>query len=325
VLRLSIRIPEQPERVFETAEPRVSIGRGHSNLLFVDNPHVSTHHARVEISPRGALLLDVGSTNGSMIQRGPVKIPVQAGGAGVLLEVGDELVLGDSSAPVTLIILDDARPDTPQPMSEPPSTAISAAPVDPSAADRAAARSPLQRRRSGRRCARFGDGAMCQCRGRKRGDPGLTTVVDAAATAIFTLCPALSHLYIGLNSPEESDPDRVFHRVRGQGEAAHGWRPNRALVAKTGNVREGWLVAHSVLELEGEVTNPVQPVPSAICIPLMKQEQPRGVIHVDNRATAEPVDVDDLALVAAVTHIFNLGVDLCQRPVRPTEPTLPGA
>jgi pSer/pThr/pTyr-binding forkhead associated (FHA) protein len=310
LLRLTIQVPGLPERVYETTERRVSIGRGSTNLLMVDNPHVSTHHARVELSSRGALFVDMGSTNGSMVQRGSKKIPVAAGGAGIMVEVGDVLVLGDSAAPVTIVVLDDATGGATHPMSDPPSTAISAVPVDPSAGGVIKARRPvasfatlpavIQERHQAAQA--FFDLASVM-----NGDQ-LTPVLEAAAAAVFNLCPVLTHLFVEVRDVPEEGEVRTFHWVRGQGEDQGGWRPNRVLVARTGIAREAWLVVHTALErVGGENTAPMS-LPSAICVPLLKQDDPLGVLHLDNRASSEAIDEGDLAIVSAIGHLLSIAI-----------------
>jgi len=310
LLRLTIQVPGLPERVYETMERRISIGRGHTNLLTVDNPHVSTHHARVELSDRGALFVDMGSTNGSMVQRGSKKIPVAAGGAGIMLEVGDVIVLGDSAAPVTVVVLDDSAGGANHPMSDPPSTAISAVPVDPSAGGVVKSRRPVASFATlpegladrPQAAQAFFDLASVMTGER------LSPVIDAAAAAVFSLCPVLTHLYVEIRDvPEEGDV-RTFYWVRGQGEDQGGWRPNRVLVARTGISHEAWLVAHTALERIGPETTAPLALPSAICVPLLKQDEPLGVLHLDNRASSEPVNEDDLAIVAAVGHLLSIAI-----------------
>jgi len=45
------------------------IGRGEDNDFVINHPSVSAHHCEVVVSPEGSLLKDVGSTNGTFVQR----------------------------------------------------------------------------------------------------------------------------------------------------------------------------------------------------------------------------------------------------------------
>lgn len=74
-IRLQLAVPGLPVRLFESNASSVSLGRGAGNMLQMDNPHVSTHHGRIDINATGVTFTDLGSTNGSMILRADQKLP----------------------------------------------------------------------------------------------------------------------------------------------------------------------------------------------------------------------------------------------------------
>ena len=53
----------------------VSIGRDPDSTIRVDDPYVSRHHARVELRQQGAVLVDLGSHNGSLLNGQQVREP----------------------------------------------------------------------------------------------------------------------------------------------------------------------------------------------------------------------------------------------------------
>jgi pSer/pThr/pTyr-binding forkhead associated (FHA) protein len=308
VLRIAVRIPSKPEYVHESSEARVTIGRSPGNTLMLDNPHVSSHHARVDVRRDGAMFADLGSTNGSMIQRGSQKIPVAAGGAPVRLEVGDVLVLGDSAAPVTLVLLDDSLGGGTHPVTEPLITAISEAPVDPNASGQVAARAAIDLGPALPR-ALLDQGRAIQVvtdLAQTFASADLGVIVDSLALGLFALCPAASHLYIALAPRLEPAREQVFLRPRVAAAGQRQGRPSRVLVARTVMAREAWLVTNSYLEVEPGNEKPVR-VPWALCVPLLTDDRAQGVLQVDARADSPALTEADLAIAVVLARLLTIG------------------
>lgn len=55
------------------AKPRITIGRRPSNDLVIDHLTVSGQHAAIDTSSQGSFILDLSSTNGTMINGQPIK------------------------------------------------------------------------------------------------------------------------------------------------------------------------------------------------------------------------------------------------------------
>lgn len=301
MFRLSVRTPGKPERIFQTDDGHISIGRGSSNLLTIENPHISTQHARIDVSTGGANLVDSGSTNGTMIQRGGQKIAVHAGSKGTPLKVGDIVVLGDSAAPVSLVIIDDATGASTHPVSDPPTTAVSEAPVVASTVGQVVARRSAElfgvlpntdnRPKTAQALFDF----ACAIAGRN-----LPTVIDCAVVALQTVCPAVSHVFVGIGR----DAKGQFKQVNSFPRSAADMQPNRVLVAKATMSGEAWLVERAVFAVGEKHIE----VPNAICVPIVLGEQDVGAVLVDNRGNTLPLTENDLALVAALTHLLGTAV-----------------
>lgn len=101
-LRLSITVAAGNSRTFEHAGPIVRIGRDADCDLSLQGAFgdaVSRQHARIELTPKGATLTDVGSSNGTLFN-------------GYLLDgaaplsVGDRIQMGYTGATLTVLELD---------------------------------------------------------------------------------------------------------------------------------------------------------------------------------------------------------------------------
>jgi hypothetical protein len=68
----------------------ITIGRKNDNLLVLDDPYASGHHARVYMKNNDCILEDLGSTNGTMLNDGKVD-------GKEYLNAGDEITIGDTA------------------------------------------------------------------------------------------------------------------------------------------------------------------------------------------------------------------------------------
>jgi transcriptional regulator with GAF, ATPase, and Fis domain/pSer/pThr/pTyr-binding forkhead associated (FHA) protein len=101
-----------PQEFVFADEAVVTIGRSPSNGIVVSDPRVSGLHARLVRRGEEWLFEDMGSTNGSLVRRGRSRDIVvdPRKTAQVVLQVGDEILLGDISQPVRLEVLEALRP-----------------------------------------------------------------------------------------------------------------------------------------------------------------------------------------------------------------------
>jgi DNA-binding NtrC family response regulator len=99
--RLSVIEGPDPGRTIESTEDEVSIGTAAGNTLVVVDPTVSRHHVAIAPSPRGHLVRDLGSTNGTLINGVAIERAYLASNA--VIAIGDtrlrfEVAGGDEAA-----------------------------------------------------------------------------------------------------------------------------------------------------------------------------------------------------------------------------------
>lgn len=76
------------DREFLLDRPVTTIGRRSDQDIVIPHPSVSRAHARIEIAPDGATIVDLGSTNGTLVNGRVVR------GARAALRTGDRIQLG---------------------------------------------------------------------------------------------------------------------------------------------------------------------------------------------------------------------------------------
>lgn len=85
--RLTVKLPDGGEMEFGVSKPEITVGRGESNDVVIDDERVSRSHARLEINPQGEVkVIDTGSTNGVMVNG--VKVKETAIRPGDVIEMG---------------------------------------------------------------------------------------------------------------------------------------------------------------------------------------------------------------------------------------------
>jgi diguanylate cyclase (GGDEF)-like protein len=100
VIRIEATLQDQLSRQRDFLSTVVRIGRHRDNDLSFDGRDISAHHGEIRLSTDGLIYRDLHSTNGSVVRRNGVAIPVDAACEyRVRLERGDDIELGVSSAP----------------------------------------------------------------------------------------------------------------------------------------------------------------------------------------------------------------------------------
>jgi transcriptional regulator with GAF, ATPase, and Fis domain len=311
-IRLQLAVPGLPVRLFESNASSVSLGRGAGNMLQMDNPHVSTHHGRIDINATGVTFTDLGSTNGSMILRADQKLPAPGGGPSVTIKVGDRVVMGDSAEPVVATLLDDGKGGAVHPSKDDINvlTSIAPKPVDPDAGGTVVARFSVEN------LAALPEGLSKDARvataifdlARSVASEDLNTVVDRAAHALFTLCAPASHLFVGVFEGDKNEFRRTFFRARGRSGEQPGWRVSRAMVARVITRREACLVSDAAVEMAQSESVALSKIKSAITVPLWRGGEVWGVLSTDTREGGVPFTERDLELVTVLASLLTLAL-----------------
>ena len=87
---LEIAAPEGGRRVLTLEKGRVTIGRARENDLFLPDRWLSRHHAEIRLADGGYYVYDLGSKNGTLVNRIPVRESQR-------LHPGDIITLGEHS------------------------------------------------------------------------------------------------------------------------------------------------------------------------------------------------------------------------------------
>ena len=88
---LTIVVTQGPTALLGTTMPLTSalvIGRAEGCDIFINDPMVSSKHARITPVPEGAILEDLNSTNGTLLNGLKITIPAT-------LAIGDRIVVGN--------------------------------------------------------------------------------------------------------------------------------------------------------------------------------------------------------------------------------------
>ena len=111
-IRLEVLSGDEAGKVFESDADVVRVGRGPECELRLAAATLSQRHARISAAGGGFVVEDEGSSNGSALLRGDVRIELELKGGQHALLNGDELELGgDSGEPTRLkVLLGDAAP-----------------------------------------------------------------------------------------------------------------------------------------------------------------------------------------------------------------------
>jgi Nif-specific regulatory protein len=265
-------------RTFEldrSQHPQVTIGRADTNAVVVPDYHLSGEHGQLFYEDDQVIYRDLRSTNGSAVQRGDRKIAVDASVRHeITVHDGDRLLLGDSKAPVVVNVRLRG--------------------VDPVAADDRvlASRTIAELPEVAAHVEKDPVGAVALYHAAKRlvGRLDLGDTLEAVTDAVFEIVPRATHVAVLWRA--EGDEERftvVSSRERGRAGTApadKSVRSSRAVVRRVLGERAAVLCADAAEELAGSESIMAGKIRSTIAVPLWHGDQIRGVIEVDNRASA---------------------------------------
>jgi Nif-specific regulatory protein len=294
VIILEIAQGSTAGRTYELDAARITIGRADTNAVVIPDYHLSGEHGCI-VSEGGELVYrDLRSTNGSAVQRGDKRLPIDPSCRyEISLRDGDRLLLGDPKAPVIVAVrlgkqadddaADDDRVVASRKIAELPEVAgkLEKDPVGAMALYHASKRLALR--------------------------PELNPTLDALAEAVLELVPKATHVSILWRA--EGDEER-FTVVRTHGgETNSPAPPSRAVLRRVLSQRAAVLVANAAEELGGSESIIAGKILSTLAVPLWQGDQIRGVIQADNRASAGMFKERDLEMLLVLAAQATLAIE----------------
>ncbi len=153
-VRLVMRSGPTPGKVFELNKEIATIGREASADIVIADPEVSRAHARLLTKPGGLIIEDLGSTNGTFVNKQRITSP-RAISPGDEITLGESIVLGVETEGVAATMVAGSAKVPPAPRT---AAAPQAAPVPPPVA--AAPAAPAEKKGGGRRTLLIGCGCL---------------------------------------------------------------------------------------------------------------------------------------------------------------------
>ena len=293
MLTLEVMQGQQTGERFAVEQPVITIGRGESATIRLSDFHLSGEHASVFLEEDQYIFRDLRSTNGSMVLRGNRRIAVDGSERWELpLRDGDRLALGDPASPVILACHIDLEP---------------AAAVDEKVLARKA---PHEVAAATDRLEADPAGLATLYRALKRiGASGLEleAVLEATVQTVLELVPRATHVSI-LLADDEADRFTPVYAVARDGEPVEGGGTSRTVLRRVLDERAAVLVTNAPEELSGSESIMGAQIMSTIGAPLWQQEQIRGVIQVDHRASPDVFEEGDLELVTVLSSQASLAL-----------------
>jgi transcriptional regulator with GAF, ATPase, and Fis domain len=289
MIKLSVRQGELSGREVESETAVLGIGRNPENALQLPDYHLSGEHGQIFREDDHYVYRDLRSTNGSRVRRGESLIDLDTTGSRELaLRDGDELLLGDATAPVVIACRIQVE--------------------DQEGAERIiAVRSLAELRDAAGKVERDPTDAIALYQvlkklSQRRLDLG--EVLAAVAEAALDLVPRATHVAILLSGEDDDRFAPVLARARPGRETSDAGpvKTSRAVLRRVLRDRAAVLVANAPEELGDSESLMGARIMSCLGVPLWDGDVIRGVLQCDNRASAgifKERDLDLLSVLAA--------------------------
>ncbi len=284
---LHVRDPSGRQSVFRLSGDIVVFGRSRDCMLVLDAKGVSRIHGRFVREPEGRWWVeDLGAKNGILLNGRFISRHPLADGD--VLTVG-ELALtyrhsaaGVPGSPTPALTLTDAVTA--------PGTTVERAPGVVSSMD-------------ARRLT-----ALYEISTRLMDRRDVGDLVDVAASALIAELEA-EVVVFGLTRDPERERDRVI--IRPAGFAAGSITLSRSVLSRTLEARRAILVSDTSSDVDLRIAQSivVGGIRSALCVPLMRQQDVTGFIYVDSRRCGRAYDDRDLQFASAVGAMAGTAIE----------------
>lgn len=297
MLRLSVVTGADKGQVVVCRQAPVGLGTAPDNDVALSDPFVSRHHGQLTLAGSRWSYRDLGSTNGSAIERSGTQIALNAATPEVTLESEDLILVGQSV--LRFQIAEVLPAATPEP------TVIAHRRVSEVAA---AGREQLERPE---------DLAVAY---QLEKDIGLAfepeDMLDAILAAMLRAFPAATHAILLLVDKKTLRPRRQVARERAKDGRLEGEIPVSMSVANR-VLREGESMLFSDVAAEFKDSESVAAagITSSLCAPLWTGEETVGLIQVESRsgrASFSERDLDRLGVFANRAALAIVGCELCE-------------
>ncbi len=291
VIRLRLEEPGRPPRTTEVRALPASVGRAPSNHVVVDRPFVSARHGELCVAGDQVSYADLGSTNGSWLQRGGESLAIRAGTsrASPIVE-GDRIVLGDGAQSLVMFVESISRAPVSSSSIVPPTVVAVRVPASVASMPELGAEANLLRVLSGF----AGRAALVRTR---------DELHRLVATTCFAVFQRATHIMLADEAKpggSEWAPGRVLARDAHSFEAG----PPPSPTAREAMARhEAVLVADTSITSADALPLRVAAVRSMIAVPVFHARV--GLLQVESRDEAHAFSEADLDLLMLLAGQYS--------------------
>jgi signal transduction histidine kinase len=290
MLRLTVVEGAEAGRVYPSSATSVGIGSAPDNEVHLDDHFVSRHHGRLLRVAHGWVYRDLGSTNGSIIERAGGRIALDASHSESDLQPGDLLLLGRSVLRFELMeqpAIGQAEPTE----AWPDHTLVASREIADLEANRERQLSDLDALSEAYRLERqLGLAAEPE------------QMLDAILEAMLTAFPSATHAILLLMDKKTGRPRRQVARVRGEeGRAKEEIPVSMSVASRVLTEGRSLLFLDVPREFANSQSAAAAGISSSLCAPLWTGEETVGLAQVESRhgtARFSESDLDRLSLFA---------------------------
>jgi len=283
--------------VYVCREGTIGLGTSSESDVHLSDPFVSRRHGQLVLAGGNWVYRDLGSTNGSVVQRSGEDMSLTRSDPDIELESGDLILVGRSVL-----------------RFQPGEEAVAGIPEHTLIASRSLADLEASRRR---RLASVDDLGLAY---QWEKDIGLAfepeRMVDAVLQAMLRAFPAATDVVLVLVEKETLRPRRQVARVRGEAGRVTGDLPvSMSVVNRVLREGKSMLFGDVPTEFEDSESAAAAGISSSVCAPLWTGEETIGVIQVESRggkAAFTEQDLERLSLFANRAAIGIVGCELCE-------------
>jgi two-component system, NtrC family, sensor kinase len=285
----------------------VTIGRAPGNTLVVPDEKVSSHHARIDVSPHGVILTDLGSKNGtfaggqSVVGSRQVEPGLEIALGGTVIELRERLL-----ATVTLTPTHSGRDTIAEPTARPslraPTPRDTIRDVVLAPATHPAQRNLTKPQRNLAILTEVGDLLSTE----RDSDRFLSRLMDL----IFDVLPADRGVLLLVDDSGEAQPRVTRRSPRADAEEI---QVSRTILSKVlGGVSILTADAGSDARLAPGASLAAQKVRSAMCVPIRGRRKSVGAIYVDTVISVGVFGKDDLEMLSTVGVLTGTALENIQ-------------